>query len=71
MSDRDEMPIEIVRLSYVRYGDKYGIRFTLDGQEQQLVIVPAIDPIVLISTLFKTIQVLADPVGPCVNDEPY
>lgn len=72
MSDNnDEMPIELVNLSYIQLGDSHAIRFTLHGQPQQLILIPHIDPIVLISVLYKSVMVAADPVGPCVNDEPY
>ena len=72
MSDNDnEMPVEVVNLSYIRLGDDYAIRFTLHGVPQQLVLVPRIDSIELISVLYKAIMVVADPVGPCVNEQPY
>jgi hypothetical protein len=70
MSD-NEMPEEIVRVSYVKLGDAHAIRFTINGVEQSLVLMPRIDPIVFVSSVFKTCMVLADPIGPCVNEEPY
>jgi hypothetical protein len=71
MSDNNEMPVELVRLSYICLGESHAIRFTLHGVQQNLVLVPGMDPLDLVSALFKTIMVVADPVGPCVNEEPY
>lgn len=71
MSNDNELPTEIVNMSYIQLGDTFAIRFTLHGVQQQLILVPRIEPIELISVLFKAAMVAADPVGPCVNDEPY
>ena len=72
MSDNnDEMPVELVRLSYIQLGESFAIRFTLHGVQQNLVLVPGMDPLDLVSALFKTVMTVADPVGPCVNDQPY
>jgi len=72
MSDDDkELPVEIVRLSYIKMGDSHAIRFTIHGVQQNLVLVPGMEPLDLVAALFKTVMVVADPVGPCVNDEAY
>lgn len=71
MSDNNDMPVELVRLSYIKLGESFAIRFTLHGVQQNLVLVPGMDPLDLVSALFKTVMTVSDPVGPCVNDEPY
>jgi len=68
---QDDMPIELVRLSYIKLGDTFAVRFTINGIEQSLILTPQIDQTLLVSSIFKTIMVLADPVGPCINEVPY
>jgi len=70
MSDH-EMPEEIVRVSYIKLGDTHALRFTIDGVEQNLILMPRIEPTVFVASIFKTCMVLADPIGPCINEEPY
>ncbi len=62
---------ELLHVELLRNGNTYGIRFTINGLPQNVLVVPEVDPLELAQAVYKVCLQLADPIGPCVNEEPY
>lgn len=67
----DIKPKELVGFSLICMDNDYAIRFTINEIQQQLILVPAIDPRSLVESIYKSVILLSDPVGECINEIAY
>ena len=65
-----EEPVELLKVSYQQIGVSHVLMFVINGQEQLPILVPKCNEFELASCIQKMVNVIADPIGPCINEIP-